>query len=81
MGIIWGYRTHKRMHGQFVWLHPKTVHISPNMYERKISKTLEINKLIAINEKDQTFTVLNKDKGDYVTTNSRIYLFMKIGNH
>ena len=33
----------KECHGQFDWLHPKTVRISPYMYERKIRETLEIN--------------------------------------
>ena len=51
------------------------------MYERKIREALEINKLKTINEKDKTFTVLNRDNGDYVTTNSWKPLFMKMGNH
>ena len=65
----------------FEWLHPKTVRISPYMYERKIREALEINKLKTITEKDKTFTVLNRDNGDYVTTNSWKPLFMKMGNH
>ena len=69
------------MTGQLDWLHPKTVRISPYMYERKIREVLEINKLKTINEKDRTFTVLNRDKGDYVTTNSWETLFMKMVNH
>ena len=40
------------------------------MYERKIHEALKINKLGTINEKDKTFTVLNRDNGDYNTTNS-----------
>ena len=60
---------------------PKTVRISPYIYERKIREALEINKLKTINEKDKTFTVLNRDNGDYVTTNSWKPLFMKMGNH
>ena len=51
------------------------------MYERKIRKALEINKLKTINEKDKTFAVLNRDNDDYVTTNSWKPLFMKMGNH
>ena len=70
----------KECHGQFNWLHPKTVRISPYMYERKIREALEINKLKTINEKDKTFTVLNRDNGEYVTTNSWKPLFMKLGN-
>ena len=34
------------------------------MYERKIREALEKIKLKAINEKDNTFTVLNIDYGD-----------------
>ena len=71
----------KECHEQFHWLHPKTIHISPYMYERKIREALEINKLKTINENDKTFTVLNRDNGDYVTTNSWKPLFMKMGNH
>ena len=67
--------------GQFDRLHPKTVRISPYMYERKIREVLEINKLKTINEKDKTFTVLNTDNGDYVTTKSWKHLFMKMENH
>ena len=51
------------------------------MYERKIREALERNKLKAIKEKDKTFTVLNRDNGDYVTANSWKPLFMKMGNH
>ena len=71
----------KECRGQFEWLHSKTVRISPYMYERKIREALEINKLKTINEKDKTFTVLNRDNGDYVMTNSWELLFMKMGNH
>ena len=60
----------KECHGQFDWLQPKTVRISPYISERKIREVLEINKLKTINEKDRTFTVLNMDNGDYVTKNS-----------
>ena len=51
----------KECHGQFDWLHPKTVRISPYMYEIKTHETLEINNLRTINEKDKTFTVLNRN--------------------
>ena len=80
MGIIWGYITYKRMPWT-IRLHPKTIRISPYMYERKIREALEINKLKTINEKEKTFTVLNRDNGDYVTTNSWKPLFMKMGNY
>ena len=42
---------------------------------------LEINKLRTINEKDKTFTVLNRDHGAKITTFSWKALFMKMGNH
>ena len=54
----------KEFHGQFDWLHPKTVRISLYMYEKKIRETLEITSKKTINEKDKTFTVLNRDNGD-----------------
>ena len=71
----------KDCHGQFDWLHWKTVCISLYMYKRKIHKALKISKLKTINEKDKTFTVLNRNSGDYVMKNSWKPLFMKMGNH
>ena len=71
----------KECHGQFDWLHPKTVHISPYIYERKICKVLKINKLRTTNKKDKTFRFLNRDNGEYVKTNSWKSFFMKIGNY
>ena len=71
----------KECHGQFNWLHLKAIRISPYMCKRKICEALEINKLKTINEKDKTFTVLNKDNDHYVTTNSWKPLFMKMKNH
>ena len=63
-------------HGQFDWQHLKTIRISPYMYKRKIHEALEINKLNPINEKDKIFTVLNRDNGDYIKTNSWKPLFL-----
>ena len=71
----------KECHRQFEWLHPKTVRISPYIYQRKISEALEINKLRTITEKNKAFTILNRDSGGYVTTNSWKPLFRKMGNH
>ena len=48
-----------------------------NMYKRKVPKAFEINRLKRLNETDKTFIVLNRDNGDYVTTNSRKPLFRK----
>ena len=63
MGIIWGYRTYKRMPWTIRQAASETICISPYMYERKVSEALEINKLKTINEKDKTFTVLYRDRG------------------
>ena len=51
------------------------------MYQWKICEALEINNLITINEKDNSFTDFNRDTGDYVTTNSWKSLLMKMENH
>ena len=68
MEIIWGYRTHKRIR-QFDWVHPKIVHISPYICERKIRERLEINKLRTINGKDK---ILEVGIETMVTTSQRI---------
>ena len=52
-----------------------------NMYKRKVREAFEINRLKTLNERDKTFKALNRDNGDYVTTNSWKPLFWKIGNH
>ena len=52
-----------------------------NMNKRKACEALEINRLKTLNEIEKTFKVLNRDNGDYVTTNSWKPLFRKIGNH
>ena len=77
----WATEHTKECHGQFDWLHPKTVSMSPYMHQRKIREALEISKLRTINKKDETFKVLNRDNDDYVTTSSWKPLFMKMGNH
>ena len=71
----------KEYQGQFDWLHPETLCISPYMYERKIREVFEINKLKTINKKDKTFKVLNRENGDYFMMNSWKPLYMKMGNH
>ena len=60
----------KGCHGQFNWIHPRTIAVMSNMYKRKVREALEINRLTTLNETDKTFKVLNRDNGDYVTTNS-----------
>ena len=52
-----------------------------NMCKRNVREALEINRLKTLNETDKAFKGLNRDNGDYVTTNSRKPLFRKIGNH
>ena len=71
MGIIGGYRTHKRMSWTIrLTASENSTHFTMHEYGRKIREALEIKKVRTINEKDKTFTVLNRDNGDYVTTNS-----------
>ena len=50
------------------------------MYEGKVYKVLNINKLQTLNEKDKTFKVLNRGSGDYVRFNVLKPLFTKVGN-
>ena len=80
MGIIWGYRTYKGM--------PWTIRLAA--FENSTHFPIHVgkknprgaqNKQAKNNENDKTFTVLNRDNGDYVTTNSWKPLFMKMGNH
>ena len=71
----------KECHGQFNWIHWRTITLMSNMYKRKVREVLEINRLKTLNETDKTFKVLNRDNGDYVTTNSWKPLFQKIKNH
>ena len=71
----------KECHGQFDWQHPKIIRISSYMYERKIGEAGEISQLRKTNEKCKTFTLLNRDNGNYVKTSSWKTLFMKMGNH
>ena len=52
-----------------------------NIYKRKVHEALEINRLKTLNKTDRTFKVLNRDNGDYVTTNSWKPLFQKIGDY
>ena len=71
----------KECHGQFNWIHPRTIAVMPNMYKRNVREALKINRLKTLNETDKTLKVLNMDNGDYVTTNSWKPIFRKIGNH
>ena len=60
----------RECHGQFNWIHPRTISVMSNMYKSKVSEALEINRLKTLNETDKTFKALNRDNGGYVTTNS-----------
>ena len=71
----------KQCHEQFNWVHPRTIAVVSNMYKRKVREAFEINRLKTLNETDKTFKMLNRDNGDYVTTNSWTPLIRKIGNH
>ena len=71
----------KECHGQFNWILPRSIAVMSNVNKKKVRETLEINRLKTLNEPDKTFKVLNRDNGDYVTTNSWKPLFRKIGNH
>ena len=50
----------KEFHGQFNWIHPRTIALMSKMYKRKVREALEINRLKTLNETDKTFRVLNK---------------------
>ena len=53
----------------------------PDVCKRKVCGALEIDRLKTSNETDETFKLMNRDSGDYVTENSLRPLFWKIGNH
>ena len=40
----------KVCHGQFNWIHPRTITAMSNMYKRKVREALEINRLKTINK-------------------------------
>ena len=69
----------KECHGQFNWLHPKTIAKSSNIHERKIRESLEINNLETNAKYDKSIKVLKRDRGNIVNTNSWKPLFRKIG--
>lgn len=51
------------------------------MYEGKVSKALEINKLLALNEKDKACKVLNKCSTDYISSSTLKLLLIKRGKN
>ena len=60
----------KNCHGQFNWLHPKTLAKLSNIHERKIRKSLEINNLETKAEYSKSIKVLNRDRSNIINTNS-----------
>ena len=61
----------QKCHGQFNWIHPRTIAIMSNMCNEKVSGAFEINRLKTLNERDKTFKMLNRGNGEYVTTNTK----------
>ena len=57
----------KNCHGQFNWLHPKTLTREDNYYYRKINEALEIQ---CHKAGPQEESGINRDTGNYVQTNS-----------
>ena len=68
----------KDCHGEFNWLHPKTLAKLHNIHECKIRESLEINNLETKVEYNKSIEVLNKDRINIVNTNSRKPLFSNI---
>ena len=48
----------KECHGQFNWIHWRTITLMSNMYKRKVREVIEINRLKALNETDKSFKQL-----------------------
>ena len=68
----------KDCHGQFNWLHPKTVAITNNFHQRKIRESLEINLLQTKVEQEVEKSILNRDNGNRVNTSSWKPFFSKL---
>ena len=65
----------KDCHEWFNWLQPKVLVKLPNILERKIGESLEMNNLEKKAEYDKSIKVLNKDRGNIVNTNLWKLLF------
>ena len=77
MGSVGCNWTFQNCHGQFNWLHPKTLPKLSNIHKHKIRELLEINNLEKkAAEYDKSIEVLNR--GHIVKTNSWKPLFHKI---
>ena len=71
----------KDCHGRFNWLHPKTLAKLPNIHERKIRESLEINNLETKTEYDKSIKGLNTDCGDIVNTNTPLFRKINMVRH
>ena len=78
MGSVDATEHYKECHGQFNWLHPKTLAKLSKIYERKIRESLEMNNLETKPEYNKSIKVLNRDRGNIVNMNSWKPLFRKI---
>ena len=61
-------------HGQFNWIHPKTIARENDYRRRKIQEALEIKNAIY----NKKIKVLNRDEGNLVRTNTWIPLLANI---
>ena len=68
----------KFCHCQFNWIHPKTLSVVSNYRERKVRETLEINKGRTLEETSSSFTLINRDNGNLVSSNAWKPLISKL---
>ena len=66
MGQFWSNRTHFNIHGQFNWIHPKTIARENDYRKRKRQEALEIKKA----KYNKKIEVLNRVEGNQVKTNT-----------
>ena len=60
----------KNCYGRFDWLHPKTLVKLPNIHERKLKESSEVNSLETKAQYNKSIKVLNKGQCNIVNTNS-----------
>ena len=68
----------KVCHGQFNWIHPETLTVVSNYRERKVREALEITKVRTLEETSSSFTLVNRDNGNLVSSNTWKPLFSKL---
>ena len=66
MGQFWSKEHSLTCHGQFNWIHPKTITRESNYGRRKIREALEIKK----SKYNKKVKGLNRDEGNLVRTNT-----------